>query len=130
MMITIQGNIDASRAPAAVERLRGSLAKLGDTGDDVAKLFVSARRRVIAKLVSMPATAHVLADVAEHDLDLHRAVGSELEVAEQVRAMTIEQLAPLLHEVELAHAAMLIIGPSSAAKAAYAAIGRTAVEIR
>ena len=129
-MITIQGNIDASRAPAAVERLRDRLAKLGDTGEDAAKLFVSARRRVIARLVSMPATARALADVAEGDLDVHRAVGSELEIAEQVRTMTIERLAPALRDVELQRAAMLIIGPRPAAEAAYVAIGRTAVEIR
>jgi hypothetical protein len=123
-MYMLGGWIDASRAKAAVELLRDRIAALRADPDAAARAFVTARRRVIIALTSLIGSASLLAAHAEADIELGRAPMSDLEEARTVQALTIEQMTPILGELDLARGAMLMRGPADPINAAFAALGR------
>lgn len=114
--VELVGRVDANRAAEACTLLRERIAKLAS--DEM--LFVSARRRVIARLRSIDTSASGLADRFVREIDLART----LDVT--ATSITIEQLAPL----SLEHAAILIRGPAASVQAAFAALGRTPTPLR
>jgi zinc protease len=127
--IEIWGYVDSTRAPEALALLRDRLALLRDTGDDTARLFVSARRHVLARLSSVDTRASALADEAAHDAALDRG-SSRKWFLDRVRMLTIDQVRPMLENMDLTHAAIVMRGPRAALAAAYAAIGREPTMLR
>ncbi len=123
-LLTISGNVDAARTAEAFAMLTDRLAKLHTPSDDTAMLFVTARRGVLARLATASGHSSELARLAIDDVDLGRTPGSEGAAAEQARATTLDQVLPLLHDVDVLHAAMFLRGPRAAVTTAYAAIGR------
>ena len=122
--IVVGGWIDPARANEVVELLRDRLQQLRDDADAAARAFVVARGRVIANLASLTGSASLLAERAETDIGLGRPALSDLETAKDVQALTIEQLAPLLSQLDLSRAAVLMRGPADPVKGAFAVLGR------
>jgi hypothetical protein len=86
-------------------------------------LFVSARRRVLARLSTVDARATALGDQFIYNAD----AGSDplgRGLAERARTTTIDRIIPLLDGIDIAKAAILLRGPAPAVAAAYAALGR------
>ncbi|MDB4953050.1 MAG: Peptidase, family [Myxococcales bacterium] len=122
--IELDGYVDAKRASEVFALLRDRLARLRDPSDETAALFVSARRHVLARLLSVDTRADALADrfvdYADIGADRDMAPAS----AEEARVLTIDRVAPFLRTLDFSNAAILLRGPQAAVAAAYAAIGR------
>ena len=124
--LELAGSIDGSRAAEAVGLLRDRLAQLRARDDAAAAgLFVSARRRVVARLSSVDTRADALAERITTALETGEMPSLDLADAECARTITIDRLQPLLDRLDLAQATILVRGPGSAIAAAYGAIGRT-----
>jgi zinc protease len=126
----IEGWIDAGRARDVLQLLQERVAKLRDDPDEAARAFVVARTRVVTKLASMTGSASALAARAEADIALGRPPLSDLQTAREVQALTIDKLAPILAELDLSRAAMLVRGPEEPVMSAYALLGRQATLVR
>jgi zinc protease len=118
--IDLRGSVDASRAGEALALLRDRLASLRERSDATASLFVSARRRVLARWASIDTSASAVAEMASS----RAARGSPGAAHERARTLTIDKVQPLLEKLQLANAAILLRGPERALREAYAAIGR------
>ncbi|MEJ7596290.1 MAG: insulinase family protein [Kofleriaceae bacterium] len=116
--IELRGSIDAGRATDALALLRDRLAQLRVHDDATASLFVSARRRVLARWATADQTASAIADTARDDLRAPRSL-------ERVRVLTLAQIQPQLAELELSRAAILLRGSERALREAYTSIGRS-----
>jgi zinc protease len=121
--IEIDGYIDSKRASDAFTLMREQLAQLRAGGDPAAALFVSARRRVVARLTSLDTRADALADLFTHDIAIEADTPSRA-LAERAGALTIDRIAATLSGLDLGNAAIVLRGPEAALAAAYAAIGR------
>jgi zinc protease len=117
--ILLTGAVDANRAADVARLLHDRLARL--SSDEM--LFVSARRRVVAKLRSIDTTASGLADRFVRDVDVARPT------AEATAALTLDQIAPALAALDLARATILLRGPASATGAAATGFGRSATPL-
>jgi len=117
--IALAGAVDASRAADVATLLRARLARLA--GDEM--LFVSARRRVVAKLRSVDSSATGLAERFVDEIDVVRPT------AKQTAALTLDQIAPALAALDLSRAAILLRGPKTATTAAALGFGRSATEL-
>ena len=118
--IDLRGSVDASRAAEALALLRDRLASLRERSDVTASLFVSARRRVLARWASVDASASAIADLASDAA----ARGSTRAAHDRARTLTIDKVQPLLEKLQLSNAAILLRGPERALREAYGAIGR------
>jgi predicted Zn-dependent peptidase len=123
--IQIAGYVDATRATDALALVRERLAALRTSNADTASRFVAARRRVVARLRSIETSSAALATLAERDTAIDRDVGSDFQLADRVRRLTLRDLAPTLQRIDLARAALLLRGPQEAIDGAYKSIGRT-----
>jgi hypothetical protein len=115
----LTGAVDANRAADVARLLHDRLARL--SSDEM--LFVSARRRVVAKLRSIDTTASGLAERFVRDVDVARPT------AEATAALTLDQIAPALAALDLARATILLRGPASATGAAATGFGRSATPL-
>lgn len=126
----VGGWIDPARASEVVRLLRDRLQQLREDADAAARAFIIARGRVVANLASLTGSASLLARRAETDIGLGRPALSDLETAKEVQALTIAQMTPLLSELDLARAAVLMRGPDEPVKAAFAVLGREPTLLR
>jgi hypothetical protein len=122
---TLAGEVEAGRASEALDRLARDLATLRSDPDAAARAFVTARARVVTRLRSLAGGAATLAGRVEQDIALGRAPLSDLETADAVAALTIDELVPALADLDLARAAVSLRGPEPALGPAFAALGRT-----
>ncbi len=127
--VDIEGWIDPSRTNEVLQLLRDRIAKLHDDPATAARAFVLARRRVLVALTSITGSPSLLAARAETDIQLGRAPLADLQTAKEVQALTIDQLAPILAELDLSRGAMLMRGPADPINAAFALLGRQATEV-
>ncbi len=126
--IRISGSIDASRTAEALALVRDRLAALA-TDPATASRFVSARRRVMGRLLATYTGATALADHAESSVALGRSVGADVETAEAVRVLTLADFAVALRAADLARAAILLCGPTEPVMRAFEALGRVPEQI-
>jgi zinc protease len=124
--LVITGWIDPARAQEVINLLRTRIAQLRDDRDAAARAFVLARTRAITQLSSITGSASQLAARAETDISLGRAPLSDLLTAKEVQALTVDKIAPILGELDLSRAAVLVRGPADPVKATFAALGREA----
>jgi hypothetical protein len=92
--------------------------------DATASVFVRARQRVAARLLSIVTSAGALADLGESSVSLERDVDDDVATSDRVRAMTLELIARDLGSLDLSRAAILMRGPTPAVSAAFEALGR------
>ncbi len=126
----IAGSVEAGRASDAVELIRARLAQLGTDEDMAARSFVSARSRVLTRLISVTGRASMLADRVEHDVELARAPISDLQTATAVQQLTIDAMTAALAELDLSHAVVLMRGPRAEIDRAFLVLGRTPTYVR
>jgi len=120
----VGGWIEPGRTNDVVALLRDRIDQLRKDPDAAARAFVLARARVVAHLASVTGSASLIAARAETDVELDRAPMSDLATARAVQALTIDQMAPVLAELDLARAAILMRGPDEPITRAFAALGR------
>ncbi|NVB83959.1 MAG: insulinase family protein, partial [Kofleriaceae bacterium] len=124
-MYMVGGWIDASRATSAVTLLRDRIAALRSDPDAAARAFVTARSRVLARLSTFTGTSTLLTRRVEHDIDLERPPMSDLQTADAVRGLTIDDMTNALGDLDLTRALVLMRGPEGDVKSAFEALGRT-----
>jgi hypothetical protein len=73
---------------------------------------------------SLTASASALGEWVEHDIDLGRGPLSDLELAEDVRTLTIDQLEGALAEVDLDRGVVLVRGPAEPLKRVFEILHR------
>ncbi len=123
------GTIDATRIRDAAALLRARFDQLRTDADGTARAFLLARTRVLAHLSSIPSSAEGLAGWVEGDVSLGRAPMTDAETARAVQQLTIEGMAPVLAELDLARANVVLVGPGAEIDAAFAVLGRTPTRI-
>jgi hypothetical protein len=125
----IDALIDAPRLGEAVALLQTRIGELRTNPEDAARAFVTARKRVAHRLQSRTTSAAALADRAEQDLALGRDPTAGERHARDVRAVTIDRMGPVLAELDLAAAAVVIAGRAADVDGAFAALGRTPTRV-
>jgi zinc protease len=128
--VVIEGWIEPARANDVVQLIRDRVQKLRTNSDEAARAFVLARSRVITSLASVTGGASLLAARAETDIELSRPALSDLQTAKDVQTLTIEQMTPILANLDLSRAAMVMRGPADPIKAAYAVLGREPTAVK
>jgi hypothetical protein len=83
-------------------------------------MFVAARRHVIARRAVVDTRASAIAEAASREIASGRVRWS----IDEASTLTLDRVAPLLDQLDLARAAMFLRGPEQALREAYAAIGR------
>ncbi len=122
--ITLAGQIDARRAGEALALIRRRLDQLAAGGPDLAAAFVAARQRVLADLRAVRTGASALAASATYDAALEREVDTDVALAAEVGALTLDQMTTLGALVP-GRAVVLAVGPKAALDAAARALGLT-----
>ena len=125
----ITGWIESSRCTEAVELVRDRIAKLRADPEAAARAFVSARARVMTKLIGVTASAASLASHVEHDVAMARQPMADARTAATVQTLTIDTMAPALADLDLARAAIVMRGPSAETGRAFKALGRSPIEV-
>ncbi|HET7499447.1 MAG TPA: insulinase family protein [Kofleriaceae bacterium] len=123
----LSGWIDAARAAAAIKLVRDRVAELRTDPRAAAAAFVTARAHALAQLRSQVGSAASLADRVERDVEMAREPMSDLRTAGAVQAVTVDDMAAALGELDLARAAVLMNGPAAELKAAFDVLGRQPV---
>lgn len=123
-LVAITGRVDAARAADACALLRDRLAQLRQPSDATASLFVAARHHVLVQLRAPITDPEALADLAVYEGDLGFGISVRALTADNVGALTLDKLAPLLAGFDLSRAAMLLSGPPDAIATAYKTLGR------
>ncbi|HEY5945060.1 MAG TPA: pitrilysin family protein [Kofleriaceae bacterium] len=126
----IGGWIDAARSSAAVGLIRDRMQRLRKDADAAARAFVTARKHVIAQLLSRVGSAEGMASRVEHDVEMERAPMSDLQTAAAVQALTIDGMASTIAELDLSRAAVLMRGPASDLESGFKTLGRTPVYVQ
>nr|HEX4313155.1 insulinase family protein [Kofleriaceae bacterium] len=121
----LRGWIESGRAREAVALLAQRLDALRADPDAAARAFVTARARVVHRMVSITGSAASLAERAVHDVEVGQAAPSNLHAAIAVSKLTIDDMAAALAELDLAKGSVLMTGPRADLDDAFAAIGRT-----
>ncbi len=122
----IGGGIDAARAAEALHLIRDRIAQLRTDANVAARAFVTARKHVIAQLLSRVGSAGSLASRVEHDVEMGRAPMFDLETAASVQALTIDGMTAALADLDLARGTVLMRGPAAELKDAFGVLGRKA----
>jgi zinc protease len=120
----IGGWVDASRSADAVRLIRDRVQQLRDDAGAAARAFVTARKHVIAQLLSRVGSAESLAARVEYDVEMEREPMSDLKTVAAVRALTIDAMAITLAELDLRRAAVLMRGPAADLQRAFDVLGR------
>ena len=121
----VHGAVETGRTADALQLVRDRLRQLHDDPDAAARAFVEARRRVLVRLGAITGDASLLAAQVARDLAMDRPPLSDLATAAEVERLTWPAMAPVLADLDLAHAAVLVRGPRAAVDAGFAALGRT-----
>ena len=121
----INGWIEAPRIADAMQLLRTRLAQLRSDPAAAASAFVVARTHVIDQLLASSGSAAALAERVARDVELQRSPLSDLATARAVEHLTIDDMAGVLANLDLARAAVLLRGPADALTAGFGVIGRT-----
>jgi len=121
----IYGWVDASRANAAVELIRGRVEELRKDPDIAARAFIVARAHVLTHLRSRVGSAAMLAARVDHDIELWREPLSELTTVTDVGALKVSDMAGAFAELDLSRATVLMTGPGPAMTSAFKVLGRT-----
>ena len=116
----VTGWIAAGHARAALELVRDRIAALRTNSEAAARAFVLARARAIVWLESVAD----LGGRVQRDLDLARAPLADLDLVAAARAVTIEDMAPALAELDLSRAIVMVRGPENDVNDAFGALGR------
>ncbi|HEY1811780.1 MAG TPA: insulinase family protein [Kofleriaceae bacterium] len=120
----IRGDIEAGRSVEAIGLIRDRLAELHGNSDDLARVFVRARARVIARLGSYRSGSAALATKVEQAVDLGRSFHADAATEGAVRALTLDRMTPVLGDLDLTRAAIRMQGPRDVVTAAFSALGR------
>jgi len=128
--LVIAGWFDPTRANEVMQLLRERIAQLRMDPTAAARAFVTARRRVITSLASLTGSASLLASRAEHDIGLGRAPLSDLQTAKEVQSLTIDAMTPVLAELDLSRATVLMRGPGDSLSGAFAKLERQPTPVR
>ena len=119
----LPGHVDADRASEVFALATTRIAQLHVVDDERASRFVSARRHLLARIRAVDTRASSLADRAVDD------VARAPVTPEEVRVLTIDGLVPMLANLELAHALIMLRGPDAAVATAYRAPGREPITV-
>jgi len=122
----LQGFVETGRAEDAMRFLAARMAALREDPDAAARAFVIARERVVTRLHSLDGGATALASLVESDVALGDPPLVMLQTADAVAALTVDDLAPLLAQLDFTHALFALRGPKPVVTAMLAAVGRTA----
>ncbi len=125
----IVGAVDGGRTKDAVALIKARVDELRVDGEIAARTFVAARRRVLAALSTTTRSAANLADRVTNDVVHGRPVLSDVQLASEVHALTIDKMGPVLGELDLAGAAILMRGPAAHVDPAFGLLGRTATRV-
>jgi zinc protease len=124
-----EGRIDAARVAEVATTLRTRIAELRTRDDATARTFVIARDKVLGRLGALSGRAHDLAERAQRDIELGREPMSDVATAAAIAKLTLDDIAPVLADLDLDKAAILMAGPPAEVDAAYAALGRKPVRV-
>jgi zinc protease len=119
------GFVAATRTKAAVDLLAERIRELRDDEAARARAFVVARRRVLVQLQSRITSASALADRVQRDVELGRPPLTDLQVADAVATLTVEDMSGVFEAIDLARSTVLMDGPDADIEAAFQALGRT-----
>ncbi|MEO8552722.1 MAG: hypothetical protein ABI678_22245, partial [Kofleriaceae bacterium] len=122
----VAGIVEAARATEAMQLLDQRIAALRDDPEVAARAFIAARARVVTKLRSLANGAAPLAGRVERDAGLARPPLFDLQIATRAVALTVDQVAPALADLELRRAVIGMRGPEAAITPALATLHRTA----
>jgi zinc protease len=123
--IQISGAVAAERAQEVLALVRDRLARLAATDAAAASLFVAARRNVMARLASFTGGASALASLAEANIEQRLPLNARIQIAEDARRLTLDAMWHALDSIDLAAAAILLVGPRDAVTRSFTALGRT-----
>ncbi|MBV8762705.1 MAG: insulinase family protein, partial [Deltaproteobacteria bacterium] len=118
----IAGWVDAARTADAVQLVRDRLAELRALPDAP---FIIARRRVVSRLDSLATSAAALASRVERAVAIDVAPLADIETTAAARALTVADVAPLLADLDLSRASVLLSGPEPDVRHAFDVLGRT-----
>jgi zinc protease len=121
------GWIDAARAAAVTRLVRDRITELRGDTLAAARAFVTARAHVLAQLRSQVGSASSLADRVERDVEMAREPMSDLQTANVVQALTLDDMTDTIAALELSRAVVLMHGPAAEVKAAFDVLGRRPV---
>jgi zinc protease len=121
----LTGWVDAARAADAMQLIRDRIAELRTDATAAARAFVIARGHVVTQLRSRVGSAGALAGRIERDVELARGPLSDLATARTVEGLTIADMTSTFAELDLAHATVLMDGPSEDMTKAFSVLGRT-----
>ena len=123
----VGGYIETRRLVEAMQLIRHRLDVLHDDADEAARMFVTARERVLTRLTSLSGRPSELSDQIVEDVVHDRAPLSALATALAVRQLTLPAVD--LEELDLDRAAVLMQGPRDALDPAFLALGRIATYV-
>ena len=126
----LEGTIDAARITEVVELLRVQLEAVRAEPEVAARMFVRARKRVLAELLDVTGSARGLGERVTRDIELGLPPMSAPATVREVSAVTIDGMAPVLASFDLARATVLLRGPAADLDRGFAALGRTPTRVR
>jgi zinc protease len=124
--ITLEGKIDRRRATEALALLAARLAELRAGGAAIAPRFVAARRRVLEQLSNLDTGAHALASHVDGVLDRGATLADDLAGVEQAKAVTLDDVLPILATIDPSLAVIRLEGPEEEMSAAVKALTQPA----
>jgi zinc protease len=124
--ISLEGSVDRRRAPAALALLAARLAELRAGGAAIAPRFVAARRRVLEQLSDLDTGAHALASHVDAILDRGATLTDDLALVEQAKAVTLDDVLPILARLDPSLAVVRFEGPEEEMSAALNALTKPA----
>lgn len=116
----VGGWVDLGRAPEVLQVFTQRLAELRADPNAAARVFIEARDRVLVSLT--PSTPHEFASEVEQEVALSLDPLSTVTVAEQVRALTIDNIS--LADLDMTRATIFMRGPQEAVQHAFDTFGR------
>lgn len=119
----VRGWIDLARAPEVLQAFSQRLTEVRTDPNAAARVFIDARNRVLVSL--SPSTPHDFADEVEQEVSLSLDPLSTLAVADEVRALTVDNMTTALADLDMTHATIFMRGPQEAVQHAFDTLGRT-----
>ena len=123
----VGGYIETHRLTEAMQLIRQRLDLLHDDPEEAARMFVTARQRVLTRLTSLSGRPSELSDQIVGDVVHDRAPLSALATALVVQKLTLPAVD--LYELDLDRAAVLMQGPRAALDPAFLELGRIATYV-
>jgi zinc protease len=120
----ITGFVEVGRAQDAMDLVAKRIAQLRTDPDAAASAFVAARQRALVQLMSVTGSASSLAERVDRDVALGREPMANVQTANAVKALSIDAMAPVLADLDLARATVLVRGPEDDVRHAFATLGR------